>query len=162
MSTLREQIDAALKEHDEQVMSGGYPSLEGKKFIIATVHDAVDRLLLLAQTIDSNRHLRKWKDHGRAPDNILDSLVEWGQPLTRFLWLANLRDKIVDKIEYTHGVNFSGLRIYPQIRNKKDGSLGFLLFFNEHSTKDSVSISKNGEWMAIPHEQYLAEYEKTA
>ena len=97
--TLAEKIAIALKEHDDGVMAcPSYKDDESRAFVIKQVHHATEQVFYLAREIRNNVKLRSWSNHGRIPDNVLNEMLAWGQPLTSFLWLANLRDKITDPI----------------------------------------------------------------
>src|ERR1035437_9147691 len=110
MTTLDETIGLALKEHDENVLTDNKLSPEAQSFIISHVHYAVDQLHYLAKNIREAMPLRKTKNW-RVVSNIQDEMMSEAQSYSHFLWLANLRSQITDKIEDTYGLSFSGLRI---------------------------------------------------
>ncbi len=145
MTTLDETINLALEEHDENVRKDETLTPEAQAFVIRHVHYAADELHRLAKTIREAMPLRKTKSW-RVVSNIQDEMVAEGQCYSRFLWLANLRDKIVDKIEYTYGINFSGLSIWQQVTDSTDGQPAFVAYDpTRFQHGDSYTIAKNGK-----------------
>lgn len=159
--TIDERIEIALKEHDINVMScSSYKTDKDKAFIIKQVHYAADQLLYLAREIRNNVHLRSWKNHGRVSDNIMQEMLSWGQPLSSFLWLANLRNKIVDPIEYAYGISFSALAIYSEWVDTTDNKTVYALYYHPEWKCDSMTLVKNGEIYFDKSSEYGKRYVK--
>ena len=158
---LTEKIELALKEHDEGVMNcPSYKNDESRAFVIKQVHYATSQVLYLAREIHNNINLRSWSNHGRIPDNVLNEMLAWGQPLTSFLWLANLRDKIVDPIEYFYGISFSSLGIYPEWVDTTDNKTVFALYYHPEFGRDSMTLVKDGTVYFGKNSEYGTRYIK--
>ena len=161
--TLQEQIDAALTEYAEVVKnSQRIKSDVGRCFVLTAATDAANRLLQLAKTIRENVHLKRWMEHGRTPDDVINDMIAWGQPLASYLFKCNLREKITDKIEQAYGINFSGLRLFPQVIDKSDGKLVFVAYnpreFLRVNSDDKVSLLKDGEYKFVSLSEFDANY----
>lgn len=155
---LQEKIERALKKHDEGVMAYDRTTPEAKQFIIKQVHNAVERLHELAKEIRANVELFDFK-HSRIPGNILTNMTDWGQPLSSFLWVANLRDSVVDPIEQTYGVSFSGRRIYNAVKDKTDGKTVFVLY-DPRSMRhgQNYTLSKDGDMFFVTLTEFDTNY----
>lgn len=157
--TLEEKIAVALKEHDEGVMTcPSYKNDESRAFVIKQVHYATEQVLYLAREIRNNINLRSWKNHGRVPDNVMQEMLAMGQPFTSFLFLANLRDKITDPIEYQYGVSFSSLGIYPEWIDTTDNWTVFALYYHTEWPNESMTLVKNGEVYFGKNSEYGTRY----
>lgn len=154
---INKQIELALKEHDDAVMaSNTYKSFGEKRFIIKQVHYAVENLLTISKTIRENINR-----HGRVSDNIIREMLSWGQSFSSFLWLANIRNKVVDPIEYAYGISFSSLSIHPAVIDKTDGKTAFV-FYNPRSfnSGDKYTLVKDGVMYFINLTEFDANYKK--
>lgn len=160
--TINEKVSLALGKHDAAVrVCESYKNDESKEFIINQVRYVANTVLHLAREIRGNVKLRSWQRHGRAPDNVLNEMLTWGQPLTSFLWLANLRDTIVDPIEHTYGVSFSSLAIYPEWVDTTDNATVYALYYHpEYNRGDSMTLAKHGEVYFGKNSEYGTRYIK--
>jgi hypothetical protein len=92
---------------------------------------------------------------------VVHEMLTWGQPLTSFLWLANLRDTIVDPIEHTYGVSFSSLAIYPEWVDTTDNATVYALYYHlEYNRGDSMTLAKHGEVYFGKNSEYGTRYIK--
>lgn len=155
MTELDETIALALEEHDEKVRKDASLTPEAQSFVIRQVHYAADQLHHLAKTIREAMPMRNTKSW-RTVSNIQDEMVAECQTFSRFLWLANLRHNIVDPIEYTYGINFSGLSIWPQVTDTTDGQPAFVAYDPVRMMHgESYTIARNGktQFFKIPEFQ---------
>ena len=162
MTELDETIALALKDHDENVRKDDKMTPEAQAFVIRHVHYAADQLLYLAKAIREAMPLRKTKSW-RVVSNIQNEMVAECQCYSRSLWLANLRDKIVDKIEYTYGINLSGLSIWQQVTDTTDDQPAFIAYDPTHfSHGDSYTIAKNGKTEFFKISEFQARFKSEA
>src|SRR3954468_3771238 len=112
--SLLETIETELARFDANTyVHPAYITFESKQFIKVQVRFATMTLLRIAKTVRENAHLRKF-EHGRPAANLLNEMLTWGQPLASTLWLAGLREKVTDLIEYYYGISFSSLKIHVE------------------------------------------------
>ena len=159
MTVLDETIALALKDHDKKVTDDDSLTPEAQSFIIRQIHRAADELHFLAKTIREAMPLRKTKSW-RVVSNIQDEMMAEAQCYSRFLWLANLRANITDKIEDTYGLSFSGLRIHRMVLDKADGRPAYVCYdptvfpSTVPRSGESYTVSKDGAKVFVPVEDF--------
>lgn len=154
---LTEHIETVLKEHDAAC---AYNTPEGNEFVRTTIRKCATELHELAKTIRGICPMGKTKDW-RVCANLRDELVAVGQRYSSILWLGNLRDKIVDPIEHTYGISFSGLSVWPEATDTTDGSTVYIAYDpTRFRHGDSYTLAKNGELFFIKVAEFNARYRR--
>lgn len=159
---LREKIDAELAAYSVRVIGNKhFRNDEVKKLAINAAYDAANKLYELAKTIRENHKLALNWDNGNAPHNILDSMVAWGQPIARFLWMADLREKITDPIEMEFGVDFGALGIYREVTNKNNQNKAYIAFdARRFNGCDRLTLFEGGKHVFINKEEFEKNYQE--
>ena len=148
------EIDEACRKWEDETRKNTQSTEEQKDFIIATVKDQVARLILLAETLRKTYHWTKGQKGWRSTVRIHDNLLAEAQAISGFLHLINLRDTVTDKIEYSYGINFNGLRVYPPAT--KGDEVYYICFFDKDYP--TVTLCKDGKIFGVPMDVYKKDY----
>lgn len=154
---LREDISAALLTVEERIRSNPNMLDRQKGFIIIGINDAVDNLIKFSELAREGRSLARAElpattecgealhyGSNRKTDSIVRAYLASGQAFSSLLFEWGLRDSVYDKIRYTHGVDFNGLRVNDQVKHKTTGDLAFVLFYEPNSRSGTVTLSRDG------------------
>lgn len=156
---LKQKLEIALAEYESAVK---YKTPEGEKFVINTILKAADELYRLAEEIRKNYHLiylGRVVGDSFVVNNLLNELLAVGQRWAGILFLANLRDKVTTPIEWHFGVSFSGLRIWRQLRDKKDNKTVFVAYDGSRYGGGNYTLIKDGEMFFVTRNDFNTNYE---
>lgn len=133
-----------------------------KLFALKQLTWVVDQLIYIGEEIRSYKQAdtQPWfNPGGRANTEIMEHMLGAGQRLSSLLFCGSLRTVITDPIEARYGLDFSGLKIYPQVYHY-DGSTAYVCYKPraDEEQHGRVSLIRFGAWAALSVKEYGEQY----